>query len=124
MRFELNIIANYLLGTVWTVNDVLGKISLFRVVHKKSYTSCQTIKQYVFPKKVHILLDVIDGPTCMYQLVKNKNVNLGTKRRPSSRQVALTIVWLSLSTLSPNPTPPAERIETMASLAGLGSGTN
>ena len=79
MRFELNIIANYLLGTVWTVNDVLGKISLFRVVHKKSYTSCQAIKQYVFPKKVHILLDVIDGPTCIYQLVKTKMSTLALK---------------------------------------------
>ena len=79
MRFELNIIANYLLGTVWTVNDVLGKISLFRVVHKKSYTSYQAIKQYVFPKKVHILLDVIDGPTCIYQLVKTKMSTLALK---------------------------------------------
>ena len=52
------------------------------------------------------------------------NINLGIKMRPSWRQVALIMVWLSLSIRSPNPTPPAEMTETMASRLGLGSGNN
>ena len=110
--------------TSWEIYTFWGNISLFIVLClKKVYialnnkTVCISQKNIYFPRR--------HWRSNLYvSACKNKNVNLGTKRRPSSRQVALIIVWLSLSTLSPNPTPPAERIETMASLVGLGSGTN